>query len=223
MDSKTISLFLLIFLFCSNFSYAGNSDTTYAHLNQRYRSLWQERNSTFSSTGIHILAKEYNIADRIGYKINGMAPLYNHTWYREGDVTRYSLREVVNFMLVTFAMSEGENTGGEHPKFYPKTALTYLMFLPNSEIRYQLNKTTFLSLGTETNYFFFRIKGKDRGMITSIKFEIPIEIHRLDETDRVLLAPFIKTNTFINYEGDNKWYGWSFGLKLISTTDSIFD
>ncbi len=223
MRFKIISI---LFLFCVPISSADNAakqDSVYAHLNQRYRSLWQERNSSFSSTGIHIVAKEYNIADRIGYKINGMAPFYNHTWYKEGDVTRYSLREVLNFTLVIFAVSVGENTGGKYSVFYPKSALTYLLFLPNSEIRYQLNETIYLSVGTETNYFFFRIKGKDRGMMTSIKIEMPIEIHRIDATDRVLLAPFIKTNTFINYEGDNKWYGLSFGLKLISTTDTIFD
>lgn len=223
MKNIILLIFVTLIIHKQSFSQDKSEDSIFEHLNHRYNSVWQERNSDFSSTGIHIFGVEYNIAPRVGYKINGMVPVYNNTWYKEGDVIRYSFREIVNFPLLLLLEALGETTEGKNKKFYPKSLLTFIVFLPNSEIRYQLNEKTYISIGTETNYFPLKIKGEDRGMMTSFKLEFPIEIHRYFQGDRFLLALFVKTNTYINFEGPSECKGATIGIKLLRTTNMIFD
>ncbi len=206
-------LILLCFSFCS-VTAKDLPDTTDSPIGHRFVTAWYEGNDDLESFGFDFLEQETVIGNKLGYTVKGPIVLTDLVWYKQTGTWRFSLRGGVNTILILLHKTIGD--------IKKPTLTTYIMFLPNSELRYRLSERLFIITGFETHYFFFRHEGLDRGILTSLNIGFPIEIGRNGNGNRAFISPFLKSNYFFNFEGANKSYGWTVGVKAILTAKSFF-
>ncbi len=138
------------------------------------------------------------------------------------DTWRYSFQTPVNLsvLLIRLGIQKIFCPDRTESFVYDPGTIDFILFSPNSSIKYKLSPQFSIGLRTNTDYFFVRLDGLDRGILFTPGIELTYYPGG-NNVDHGAYTLSVTNSSFINFEGDNNNDG--VGIRLSLYVNPLFN